>query len=191
MSTAPFGEHLKREREMRGVSLEEISAATRISTRFLEALEKDQWEQLPGGVFNRGFIRSIARFLGLDEESLVAEYSLETKNRVDTRVVPNPPMEMQRNWGPAIVAFGLLAAFLAGGWFIYAHYGAQIAARFHRKHAASTSSTAAPRPSSSSGTTALLLVLNGQIATPIGLPGPSRYIALTHQDLMPSAGGRH
>jgi cytoskeletal protein RodZ len=191
MSTAPFGEHLKREREMRGVSLEEISAATRISTRFLEALEKDQWEQLPGGVFNRSFIRSIARFLGLDEESLVAEYSLETKNRVDTGVVPDPPMEMQRNWGPAIVVFGLLAAFLAGGWFIYTHYGAQIAARFHRKHAASTSSTAAPRPSASSRSTALLLVLNSQIAAPIGLSGPFGYIALTHQDLVSSAGGRH
>ena len=40
MSSTPFGEHLKREREMRGVSLEEIAAATRINTRYLEALEK-------------------------------------------------------------------------------------------------------------------------------------------------------
>jgi cytoskeletal protein RodZ len=144
MSTAPFGEHLKREREMRGVSLEEISAATRISTRFLEALENDHWDQLPGGVFNRGFIRSVARFLGLDEDSLVAEYALETKNRTEAGVIPDPPMEMRRNWGPAIVAFGLLAAILTGGWFIYAHYGAQIAARLHRKHTASPASTTAP-----------------------------------------------
>jgi cytoskeleton protein RodZ len=147
MSTAPFGEHLKREREMRGVSLEEISAATRISTRFLEALENDHWDQLPGGVFNRGFIRSIARFLGLDEDSLVAEYALETKNRVDIGVIPDPPMEMRRNWGPAIIAFGLLAALIAGGWFIYAHYGAQIAARLHRTRSSSSSSSAtAPAP---------------------------------------------
>ena len=54
---------------MRGVSLNEISAATRISTRFLEAIENDRWNELPGGAFNRGFIRSIARFLGLDEDS--------------------------------------------------------------------------------------------------------------------------
>ena len=55
MSSTPFGEHLRVEREMRGVSLGgNFSAATRISTRFLEAIEKDQWEQLPGGVFNRG-----------------------------------------------------------------------------------------------------------------------------------------
>jgi cytoskeleton protein RodZ len=144
MSTAPFGEHLKREREMRGVSLEEISAATRISTRFLEALENDHWDQLPGGVFNRGFIRSVARFLGLDEDNLVAEYALETKNRPEAGVIPDPPIEMRRNWGPAIVAFGLVAALLAGGWFIYSQYGAQIAARFHRTHTALPASTAAP-----------------------------------------------
>jgi transcriptional regulator with XRE-family HTH domain len=143
MSTAPFGEHLKREREMRGVSLEEISAATRISTRFLEALENDHWDQLPGGVFNRGFIRSVARFLGLDEDSLVAEYALETKNRADGGMIPDPPMEMRRNWGPAIVAFGLLAAAVAGGRSIYTHYGAQIAARLHKTHAAPAASTAA------------------------------------------------
>ena len=49
---------------MRGVSLEEIAAATRISTRFLEALESGQWEQLPGGAFNRGFILLDGAFSG-------------------------------------------------------------------------------------------------------------------------------
>ncbi len=63
---------------MRGVTLEEISAATRISLRFLEALESEQWDSLPGGIFNRGFIRAVARFLGLNEESLVAEYAHPT-----------------------------------------------------------------------------------------------------------------
>src|ERR1700721_1371618 len=102
MPSKPFGEHLKREREMRGVSLEEISSATRIAPRFLAALESEQWELLPGGVFNRGFIRSVARYLGLDEDSLVAEYALETRGRVEGGVVPAPPMEMPRNWKPAI-----------------------------------------------------------------------------------------
>ena len=133
---------------MRGVSLEEISAATRISTRFLEALESDQWDQLPGGVFNRGFIRSVARFLGLDEDSLVAEYALETKNRTGAGMVPDPPLEVRRNWGPAIVVFGLLAAIVAGSWFIYTHYGAQIAARLHKSRSAPAASTTASTASS-------------------------------------------
>src|ERR1700743_2975564 len=100
MASTLFGEHLRREREMRGVSLGEISAATRISTRFLEAIENDQWDRLPGGVLNRGFIRSIARFLGLDEESLIAEYALGNSGPAPTQsskplALPN---HMPRNW---------------------------------------------------------------------------------------------
>src|ERR1700752_2191340 len=76
MTKAGFGEHLKREREMCGVSLDEICTATRIGTRFLEALENEEWERLPGGVFNRGFVRAVARYLGLDEEGMVAEYAV-------------------------------------------------------------------------------------------------------------------
>jgi cytoskeleton protein RodZ len=145
MASTPFGEHLKREREMRGVSLEEISAATRISTRFLEALENEQWEQLPGGVFNRGFIRSVARFLGLDEESLVSEYALEAKNRIGLGVVPEPPAESGRNWVPAIVVLILIAAIFAGGWIVYDRYGARILARLHRH----STSSASPSPKAS------------------------------------------
>lgn len=144
MSSTPFGEHLRREREMRGVSLEEIAAATRISTRFLEALEKEEWDHLPGGVFNRGFIRSVARFLGLDEEGLVAEYALETKGRVDTGVVPDPPIERSRNWGPAVVSILVLCALIAAGWFIFTRYGAAIAGKLHRK--SSSVSAAPPAP---------------------------------------------
>src|SRR5277367_3682232 len=77
---------------MRGVSLEEISLATRIAPRFLAALESEQWEKLPGGVFNRGFIRSVAHYLGLDEDSMVAEYALHTKGRPEPGVVADPPM---------------------------------------------------------------------------------------------------
>ena len=74
MARGNFGERLKRERELREVSPNEVVVATRISLRFLEALENEDWEKLPGGIFNRGFVRAIARYLGLDEESLLAEY---------------------------------------------------------------------------------------------------------------------
>ena len=80
MDKGTFGEHLRREREMRGVSLDEVSQATRIGTRFLEALESERWKDLPGGVFNRGFLRSIARYLGLDEEALVVDYAQATND---------------------------------------------------------------------------------------------------------------
>jgi cytoskeletal protein RodZ len=76
MARGNFGERLKRERELREVTLEEITQATRIGPRFLEALENEEWDKLPGGVFNRGFVRSIAHYLGLGEEAFLAEYDL-------------------------------------------------------------------------------------------------------------------
>jgi cytoskeleton protein RodZ len=130
MSSTPFGEHLRREREMRGVSLDEISAATRISTRFLEAIEKDQWDLLPGGVFNRGFIRSIARFLGLDEDSLVAEYALGNSNGAQAHpsVIPAQARHMPRNYRPAINAVVVAALVVTGGVFGWHRYGGEVSA---------------------------------------------------------------
>ncbi len=91
MDKGTFGESLKREREMRGVTLEEISAATRIAERFLKAIENDQWDQLPGGVFNRGFVRAMARYLGLDEENIVAEYTVAVGDRPTVPVWTGSP----------------------------------------------------------------------------------------------------
>jgi cytoskeleton protein RodZ len=132
MPSKPFGEHLKREREMRGVTLEEISAATRIAPRFLAALESEQWELLPGGVFNRGFIRSVARYLGLDEDSLVAEYALETRGRAEPGVVADPPEEPDRNWERVFVVVVLAVLIVAGGWAAVHFLGPKIAARLHK-----------------------------------------------------------
>ena len=116
---------------MRGVSLSEISAATRISTRFLEAIENGQWEQLPGGAFNRGFIRSASRYLGLNEESMVAEYALETKGNGATPAAPQATSELPRDWRPLAALIGVLIVLVAGGWFA----GTKIIARF-RAHRA-------------------------------------------------------
>ncbi len=126
---------------MRGVSLDEISAATRISTRFLEAIEKDQWDQLPGGVFNRGFIRSIARFLGLDEDSLVAEYALGTTSDAQLHAARERPSGMSRNWRPAAVAVVVIALIITGGVFGFHRYGATIGARLHARFLAARAGT--------------------------------------------------
>jgi len=69
-----FGEKLKKEREKRKISLEQISLSTKIGTRMLQALEEDKFNQLPGGIFNKGFVRAYARCVGLDEDQTVAEY---------------------------------------------------------------------------------------------------------------------
>ena len=69
-----FGEKLKMEREKRKITLDQISASTKIGTRMLQALEEDKFNQLPGGIFNKGFVRAYARFVGLDEDQTVADY---------------------------------------------------------------------------------------------------------------------
>jgi cytoskeleton protein RodZ len=69
-----FGKELRTERESRGIGLETISDSTKISGRYLAALEEDQFEQLPGGVFNKGIVRSYARVVGLDEDFWVGRY---------------------------------------------------------------------------------------------------------------------
>src|SRR5207249_5605529 len=119
MARGNFGERLKREREMREVSLEELTKATRISTRFLLALENEDWEKLPGGVFGHGFVRTIARYLGLSEEALLGEYDLARAEHSPAPLpkpeerIPAPP-----KWLPAaavlIVLLLLVGLFFAG-----------------------------------------------------------------------------
>ena len=69
-----FGEKLKVEREKRKITLEQISASTKIGTRMLQSLEEDKFNQLPGGIFNKGFVRAYSRCVGLDEDQTVADY---------------------------------------------------------------------------------------------------------------------
>jgi cytoskeleton protein RodZ len=73
-TTFTFGGELRRERLIREVSLEEISAATKISIRLLSALESSDVSRLPAPVYSRGFIRAYSRHLGLDPDEMVNAY---------------------------------------------------------------------------------------------------------------------
>jgi len=70
-----FGAHLKSERELRGVTIDEVASKTKIHARYLHALENNQFEKLPGEVFINGFIRSMAKVIGADENELLSAYS--------------------------------------------------------------------------------------------------------------------
>jgi cytoskeletal protein RodZ len=70
---------------MRGIGLEEIATATKISTRNLRALEEEKFDQLPGGIFNKGFVRAYAKFLGIDQDQIVAEYESASQDTESTR----------------------------------------------------------------------------------------------------------
>jgi cytoskeletal protein RodZ len=119
-----FGEYLRREREMRGVSLEEISAATKISIRFLQAIENEEVSKLPGGIFTRSFVRTYARYLGLDEERVLTDCQLASQQepQVDVRRItanrarPNGAAVRNR-----IVGLLMAGVLLAGGYALFHH----------------------------------------------------------------------
>ncbi len=76
-----IGEKLRLARETRGIALRDISEQTRISMRYLEAIESDDYRRLPGGIFNRSFIRAYAKFIGYDEAQAVDEYARTLRER--------------------------------------------------------------------------------------------------------------
>ena len=79
-----IGEKLRLARETRGIALRDISDQTRISMRYLEAIESDDYRRLPGGIFNRSFIRAYAKFVGYDEQHAIEEYAQTMRDRGET-----------------------------------------------------------------------------------------------------------
>jgi len=147
---------------MRGVPLEEIASATKISVRSLQALEAEEFSKLPGGIFTRSFIRAYARYLGLDEETVIGEYQVIAPPREDvdlsrmTLSKPKPSKETSRT-----PVMGLLIAvlLLAGGYalFRYSHRAVESpvgAPNSNRLAAAPAHSTQPPLPAAATTTTA-------------------------------------
>jgi cytoskeleton protein RodZ len=201
MASGNFGERLKRERELREVSLKEVTVATRIGSRFLEALENEDWSKLPGGVFNRGFVRAIARYLGLDEEDLLAEYDL-ARGEQPVEAPPDPANRIPAppKWIFAVAVLAVLIA-VAGlvaagiwGWRRYsAHHrerqaaavSAQASSSADRIHGASPltpSSLPLDLAVSTSATTRVRILADGKPALDSELPaGETRHFSATHE----------
>jgi cytoskeleton protein RodZ len=72
---ASIGEQLRLAREARGIGLREICDQTRISVHYLEAIEANDYKRLPGGVFNRSFIKAYAKYIGYDEREAIEGYT--------------------------------------------------------------------------------------------------------------------
>jgi cytoskeleton protein RodZ len=133
---ATFGEELKREREIRGISLKEIADDTKISKRFLEAIERNDHKTLPAPVFTRGFVRQYARYLGLNAEEMVNRYNYAAAGddrieksahleRLVQPIVPEPPVRkgipplyarIDRN---VYITIAIVIALALVGWWAY------------------------------------------------------------------------
>jgi cytoskeletal protein RodZ len=109
-----IGAFLRRERELRQVSLEELVQTTRVPLRMLQRIEEDRFEELPGDVFARGFLRSYARALGLDADRLLMRFAegrkAETKAPPPLLATLQTP-ERGRRFGIAIALVILVILF--------------------------------------------------------------------------------
>lgn len=123
-----FGERLRREREMRGISLDQIVATTKIGRRLLLALEDEQFDLLPGGIFNKSYVRAYAKCIGIDEDEAVAQY-LEAAHEAppDARVIAQQHASIYaerpapRSTSPLVPVLICLVVFIGviGGWRVY------------------------------------------------------------------------
>ena len=171
-----FGEYLRREREMRGVSLEEISAATRIAIRFLEAIESEELSKLPGGIFTRSFVRTYARYLGLDEERVLADCQLAGKQRPEVdirRIAANRAQPDEKATRARIVGLLAAAVLLAGGYALF-HHSRQV--REQRSSAPIEVPPSSPAPAASSPLNAV------PVATPTAQPAATQTSTTAPQD---------
>ena len=117
---ASFGENLKRERELRGISLRDMADATKISLRFLEDLEKGRMDRLPGGLFPRAFVRQYAKQLGLDPEKAVTEFLYEQGlSGLPEKALPPRPTGLKVPHGVLL----FLAVAVLGGFLTWKRLG--------------------------------------------------------------------
>jgi cytoskeleton protein RodZ len=156
-----FGDRLKKEREQRGITLDDISLTTKIGTRLLRALEEEKFDQLPGGIFNKGFVRAYARHVGIDEDQAVADYMStvgenQSQALVDEQAAPKPPestpkplpeprihvvREARRSDSAADIPWGLLAILLLLIALAFASWS-----YYHREQRVDRNKTPEPAP---------------------------------------------
>lgn len=72
-----LGEKLRQAREEREITISEVAEHTRISSLYLQAIENDEFKILPGGIFNKGFIKSFAKYVGVDENEAMEDYAAQ------------------------------------------------------------------------------------------------------------------
>lgn len=154
-----FGEELRRERESRGIRLESISGSTKIVTRYLSALENEQFDVLPGGILSKGIVRGYARVVGLDERTWLERFMAASRqhgvqveddgwvefvrNVGKTRSQARIRHEVRMRWAGVLVLLLLLGGF---GWFVWNYVSSRTttATNIAPSHAVTSAAIIAP-----------------------------------------------
>src|SRR5262249_13043066 len=135
-----FGASFKKARESKGISLDQIAMDTKISTRFLSAIESEELHLLPGGIFNRGFVRAYAEKVGLDPDQAVADYERLAEVREPTETISTAmPRLAKRDRNLYPIALGILAIVIVIFYVVTRESG-------HTAQSAATTPPPAPAP---------------------------------------------
>ena len=125
-----LGEKLRRMREERGISISEVAEQTRISPLYLKSIENDDYKPLPGGIFNKGFVRSYARYIGFDESEALSDYAgLMAESALPTdsdQTIHHSEVwtddRTARSTAPTVIFAVVILALLAGGIALLVRY---------------------------------------------------------------------
>ncbi len=125
-----LGENLRAAREQRGVSISEVAEQTRIAPMYIECIENDNYKPLPGGIFNKGFVKSYARFIGYDEHQALQEYNKllsQTEGSQDDHLRSYRPEVLtddraSQSTIPTIIFAGIILALMTGGVLFLVNY---------------------------------------------------------------------
>src|SRR5829696_4593622 len=129
--SSTLGEKLRQAREERGISVSEVAEQTRISSLYLKSIEDDNYKPLPGGIFNKGFVKAYAKYVGIDEQEALQDYArLVAQN--DEIVESAPPKyrpevltddaRSASSLVPTIVFAGIILALMTGGILFVVNY---------------------------------------------------------------------
>lgn len=122
--SVPFGSWLRQQRELREITLREISDATKISLRYLEALEDERFDLLPAPVFAKGFLRQYARYVGIDPEEVVNFFSDARRQQAEEQedalagLMGEPPRRSRSNLLYGLLVLLVVAALVGLVWWL-------------------------------------------------------------------------
>lgn len=125
-----LGEKLRAAREERGISISDVAEQTRIAPMYLECIEKDDYKPLPGGIFNKGFVKSYARYIGFDENEALQDYSrlaaqaevLDEDKYRSYRPEVLTDDRARASMLPTILFAGIILALMTGGILFLVNY---------------------------------------------------------------------
>ena len=128
--SSTLGEKLRQAREERGISISEVAEQTRISPLYIKSIEEDNYKPLPGGIFNKGFLKSYARYVGYDEHEALQEYSqivTGSEQSVEEEFKSYRPEVLTDDHSatsilPTVVFAGIILALMTGGILFVVNY---------------------------------------------------------------------